>query len=169
VRAVEGGNVGKTLWPEPWTAELRELVNRGFSGGQISKALTDKFQTIISRSAVISRVARIGMRLHWRPPPPRKPVRKRLHRPPPEAPKEVPLPPPSVTAGTSFGKACGIMELNGTTCRWPIGDPQDRNFFYCGAVTVAGDRYCPRHLAIAQRSDPSARQLQLRGGEYGWR
>ncbi len=42
-------------------------------------------------------------------------------------------------------------------CQWPIGDPRDRDFHYCG-VPSAGDRrapYCAKHLARAYVTPPA--------------
>lgn len=35
-------------------------------------------------------------------------------------------------------------ELKQNECKWPIGDPLDRAFFFCGAPT-SGDNYCTAH------------------------
>jgi GcrA cell cycle regulator len=37
-----------------------------------------------------------------------------------------------------------FMELTGDTCHWPVGDPQEPDFFFCGAETE-GRTYCPAH------------------------
>lgn len=38
---------------------------------------------------------------------------------------------------------------NETCCKWPIGDPQRRDFHFCGAERVAGLPYCAAHVARA--------------------
>ena len=50
------------------------------------------------------------------------------------------------------GQRRTIMQLNDHTCRWPVGDPTDPNFFFCGASTVLGWVYCPIHRARAENS-----------------
>ena len=42
-----------------------------------------------------------------------------------------------------------LSELNSHTCRWPIGDPKDDNFCFCGKKVRAGQTYCDEHSAIA--------------------
>jgi hypothetical protein len=42
-----------------------------------------------------------------------------------------------------------IMQLNEHTCRWPVGDPTEPGFFFCGGVTEHGWAYCPMHRARA--------------------
>jgi len=43
----------------------------------------------------------------------------------------------------------GIMELKLNTCRWPIGDPTEPDFHFCGKNTVMGKPYCHEHCALA--------------------
>jgi GcrA cell cycle regulator len=43
----------------------------------------------------------------------------------------------------------GVLELTSHTCRWPIGDPDDPEFGFCGMKTAEGLPYCPEHAAIA--------------------
>lgn len=42
-----------------------------------------------------------------------------------------------------------LSELDSHTCRWPIGDPKDDNFCFCGRKVRAGQTYCDEHSAIA--------------------
>lgn len=47
------------------------------------------------------------------------------------------------------GSIISILELNERTCRWPVGDPKDSDFGYCGSVVYAAHPYCAEHVAIA--------------------
>lgn len=42
-----------------------------------------------------------------------------------------------------------LTELDNHTCRWPIGDPRDDNFCFCGKSVRSGQTYCEEHSAIA--------------------
>lgn len=42
-----------------------------------------------------------------------------------------------------------LVELNAAACRWPIGDPSDEGFRFCGARTAAGETYCRSHAELA--------------------
>jgi len=42
-----------------------------------------------------------------------------------------------------------LMELDSHTCRWPIGDPRDEDFCFCGKKVRSGKTYCDEHSAIA--------------------
>ena len=42
--------------------------------------------------------------------------------------------------------------LNSTCCRWPIGDPQDAAFHFCGGSAIAGLPYCQGHAVRAYKA-----------------
>ena len=44
------------------------------------------------------------------------------------------------------------MDLKLNSCRWPIGDPKDADFHFCGKDTVTGKPYCSEHCKIAYTS-----------------
>lgn len=47
------------------------------------------------------------------------------------------------------GKIISILELTEKTCRWPVGDPREGTFGYCGAEAYGAHPYCAEHVAIA--------------------
>lgn len=47
------------------------------------------------------------------------------------------------------GKIISILELSERLCRWPVGDPKEPGFGYCGADIMVGHVYCAEHVAIA--------------------
>ena len=42
-----------------------------------------------------------------------------------------------------------MMALSASTCRWPIGDPGDTEFHFCGERSLDGKPYCSAHASIA--------------------
>ena len=44
-----------------------------------------------------------------------------------------------------------FLELSDHTCRWPVGDPSNSDFFFCGAEPLQGKPYCAAHCARAYR------------------
>jgi len=42
-----------------------------------------------------------------------------------------------------------ILQLTNKTCRWPVGEPRDPNFFYCGGDAVEDQPYCASHCRRA--------------------
>ena len=74
----------------------------------------------------------------------------------PEKPKPAPVSAPVKTfvskpaapAKTYNGNA-KLTDLDNHTCRWPIGDPKDENFHFCGRKVRMGQTYCEEHAALA--------------------
>jgi GcrA cell cycle regulator len=68
-----------------------------------------------------------------------------------------PLPaeaPPAPAAGHAAGKAA----RHGTkACSWPVGDPKQAGFHFCGDEAVPGRPYCATHCSQAyQRKSEAA-------------
>jgi GcrA cell cycle regulator len=52
-----------------------------------------------------------------------------------------------------------ILELRDSMCRWPIGDPTQAEFRFCGARKTPGDGpYCGCHAAIAYQPQQDRRR-----------
>ena len=68
--------------------------------------------------------------------------------------QDAPMPEPSVAAKTSYrtGGKISLMQLRTNSCRWPLGDPQQAGFGYCGAATDGIAAYCTIHKKIAYYS-----------------
>ena len=49
----------------------------------------------------------------------------------------------------SKGGYTSLISLDNHTCRWPIGDPKDEGFHFCGKKVRLGQTYCEEHAAIA--------------------
>jgi GcrA cell cycle regulator len=78
-------------------------------------------------------------------------VKRRLARPkakPPVAVKLV-VPPPVEDAAIPIEQRKTFIELGPHDCRWPVGDPQEPGFFFCGAVQRDGSSYCSAHHHVA--------------------
>ncbi len=48
-----------------------------------------------------------------------------------------------------FAKRVSLLDLTERTCKWPIGDPTDDDFAFCGLPCVPGKPYCENHVAVA--------------------
>ena len=42
-----------------------------------------------------------------------------------------------------------LLDLTERTCKWPIGDPAEDGFHFCGLPSVDGKPYCVHHIAVA--------------------
>ncbi|MCY3726737.1 MAG: hypothetical protein F4X24_05630 [Rhodobacteraceae bacterium] len=47
-----------------------------------------------------------------------------------------------------------LLYLNEKTCRWPIGDPSTKNFWFCGKPTLLNKGYCAQHSELAFQPNP---------------
>lgn len=46
------------------------------------------------------------------------------------------------------GEGVKLVELKERMCRWPLGDPKDETFRFCGHTAVEGLPYCEHHCRI---------------------
>ncbi|KAF0139429.1 MAG: hypothetical protein FD153_945, partial [Rhodospirillaceae bacterium] len=92
----------KIVWTEERIAELQRLWDGGLTTGEIGKRLS------VSKNAVVGKAHRVG--LTSRPSPIK---RTRIEK------KE-------------DARIRSVVELSALTCRWPIGDPRDASFHFCG-------------------------------------
>lgn len=115
-------------WTEERVARLRELWEEGLSARQIAEGLGG-----ITRNAVIGKANRMGLS---------KPTKSSMTRK--QNRQEVkPVLAPPVTGGAT------ILQLSSNSCRWPLGDPGDENFRYCGAPASQSAPYCEYHARLA--------------------
>ena len=42
-----------------------------------------------------------------------------------------------------------LEELTESTCKWPIGHPDEKNFYFCGRTSLKEFSYCKLHLLYA--------------------
>lgn len=151
-----------------WTDErvdiLKKLWAEGHSASQIAKELGG-----VTRNAVIGKVHRLGLSGRATP---SRPVKRppRLARPKPRV-----LPDGTVKQGKAVavtptaarvareerelieklppvelanGEKATVLNLSASMCKWPIGDPADPNFAFCGRKADCGP-YCAEHAKIA--------------------
>ncbi len=121
-------------WTEAQIADLKRLWTAGHSTSQIGTVLG------VSKNAVIGKAHRIKL------PPRPSPIR---HSSEPKKPKPAPFPKrvPKIQRRLIFKPT---RPRNGApSCLWPIGDPGDADFHFCGGETVTGRPYCPEHCARA--------------------
>ncbi len=139
-------------WSEERVALLRKLWAEGLSASQIAKQLGG-----VTRNAVIGKVHRLGLAGRATPSrPAKRPVRAARPRIiGPTAPRlRLPSSMPHVVIPDleplrfEDGKAASVLTLNESMCRYPIGDPTDADFAFCGR-RVAGGPYCHDHARLA--------------------
>jgi GcrA cell cycle regulator len=152
-------------WPDEATTILLDMW-RAHSHAETARALAAKGYPY-SRLAVAKKGSRLGLPSKKTGPRggPRKPPRPRqrhyklgfggrFQSPVPLKPKvarEPPKPPEMLMLG--------ILDLKPANCRFPIGDPRDAGFGFCGSGREGGRPYCPYHMVIAYRP-PEKRRVK---------
>jgi GcrA cell cycle regulator len=69
---------------------------------------------------------------------------------------------PRVDADVPLSQRRSFLELDSSTCRWPVGDPCQSDFFFCGARPLEGKPYCAAHDARAYQEDTHPRPWRIR-------
>ncbi|MDP3736716.1 MAG: GcrA family cell cycle regulator [Hyphomonadaceae bacterium] len=168
-------------WTEERVAELKKLWAEGHSASQIAKRLGS-----VTRNAVIGKVHRLGLSGRATP---SRPVKRppRLARPKPQqqlprqaqtrgssalAVREAVAPAPLTEAETNIepqrlpnGDMVTVLTVKDTMCKWPIGDPADTAFGFCGHASQDGSPYCAEHARVAFQP---AKKRERRAREFDY-
>ena len=148
-------------WTPEQISDLTRLWGEGLTTAEIGKRLGISKNAVVGKAhrlhlpARPSPIKRTGPRPQvYRPATPRQPSAPRA----PQAPRE-----PRVAAQAQQTSAAALralanqpsakrlpmMALSASTCRWPIGDPGDAEFHFCGERSLDGKPYCSSHASIA--------------------
>jgi GcrA cell cycle regulator len=142
---------GKMSWTDERVSLLKQLWGEGKTAAEIAKVLGDG----ITRNAVIGKAHRL--RLSSRLSPIQQNTGKKTKSEAPVARLVKPVP---LKAVEFKGKGVKMIDLNVRMCRWPVGDPKDENFSFCGCDSVAGLPYCEDHARAAYQVPTRTRVLQ---------
>jgi GcrA cell cycle regulator len=156
-------------WTNERVDELRRLWGQGQTASRIAELLGG-----VTRNAVIGKAHRLGLR--GRP----SPIRREdgqpaVSRPPrasapsgaaalaQELTREiqapaVEAPPPAMPAAAAPPPSSSKTLRSGSkACSWPVGDPKQPGFHFCGEEAVPGRPYCAAHCTLAyQRKSEAA-------------
>ena len=154
-------------WTEDRVDVLKKLWAEGHSASQIAKQLGG-----VTRNAVIGKVHRLGLSGRATP---SRPVKRppRLARPKPQVMPDGSVRRPAAAKSPSAsqaaseraveraamsalppmplkdGEAATILTLRDSMCKWPIGDPADPEFAFCGRKSSENGPYCKDHAEVA--------------------
>lgn len=141
----------------PWTEErverLRNCINAGLTCSQIAGEIG------MSRNAVIGKIHRLGLSqgrpaaapARLRPPRVRRPRRTQrellrvVFAQMPTLAKQATVEPDPI----ENAQHRSLVELGQHMCRWPINDPGNADFRFCGNDSIAGFSYCAAHARMA--------------------
>jgi GcrA cell cycle regulator len=163
-----------------WTNERIELLQKLWLEGWSSSRIAGELACGITRNAVIGKVYRLGLsgRVNARSGNgPASPLRQRAprrpaHRPP-DRPRiagntalafhpfmiDTPAPQTVRDVVVPISEPVTISELRESMCRWPIGDPAQPEFRFCGAKKLPGQGpYCACHASVAYQTHHDRRR-----------
>jgi GcrA cell cycle regulator len=159
-------------WTEERVELLRKLWQEGLSASRIAGELGG-----VSRNAVIGKVHRLGLSGRGQPSSSIKRQRKPRLAQGAAAPRR-PRRPLSIgnnalkaeampeaerrqeTVVVPIAKRLTIEKLTERTCKWPIGDPGDEDFHFCGHDSLEGLPYCQYHARVAYHVPDPRRRLK---------
>lgn len=175
-------------WTDERIALLKRMWKEGKSAAEIAKSLGKG----VTRNAVIGKAHRMGLSGRPSPikkPPAakketvKKPVVKRAAA----APAKKAAAPAAATKGRSKsaapaaapieqddtlsriaketlppGGGVSLLDLTEKMCKWPIGDPKEPDFAFCGLPSRPGSTYCPAHSAAAYQTSSRSRAAAAR-------
>ncbi|MET0181782.1 MAG: GcrA family cell cycle regulator [Caulobacterales bacterium] len=151
-------------WTDERVSLLRKLWTEGLSASQIAKQLGG-----VTRNAVIGKVHRLGLAGRATPSrPAKRPVRVARPRPaasptaprlrPPMAPGLPPVIIPHLEPlPLDNGQNVTVLTLTDRMCKFPIGDPTDADFAFCGRDSCNGP-YCSDHARLAYQPSQTRRR-----------
>lgn len=167
-----------------WTDERVELLSKLWLEGRSASQIAGELGLGVTRNAVIGKVHRLG--LAGRPKPAAvaqsrnkqklvlssagndrgkvEPAYDRV-----VTPLQIPVKPFAASVQQSagdvvipFSERVTIMDLRESSCRWPMGDPTNAEFRFCGARTgLAGGPYCLAHSRVAFQPAPERRRERV--------
>ena len=143
-------------WNQERIEALTRMWREGLSASQVARQLGD-----VTRSAVIGKVHRLG--IAGREPPTRPNAlggrpstgvrasaggqrRAATVRATPTLPR-----PPAPRVVFEVAATATIHNLTQHACRWPIGEPDQDGFGFCGRLRTDHGSYCNGHAAMAVR------------------
>lgn len=138
-----------SYWTEEKTAELIKLRADGHSARDIALRLGGG----ISREAVLGKC----FRMHLPSSPTAKSAKAfqfKFGRKSKRLDPEIEHPPINIAPALIDGRNYTTTDLGPSNCRWPHGDPQSADFYYCGRWCKTGDPYCEGHKIMAAHSTP---------------
>ena len=145
-------------WSEERTATLKKLWLEGLSASQVARQLGG-----VSRSAVIGKVHRLGLAGRAGPARAERPRSSISHK----SVVRIAAPEPVIVEEDPItlddGNFATVLTINDRMCRWPIGDPSENEFHFCGRKPKSGSPYCEAHARKAYQPQQQRRDRRAAG------
>lgn len=130
-------------WTDESVEKLRQLWAQGLTANEIAKKLG------VTKNAIVGKVHRLCLTARPSPIKVKDSEQELPLEQPVEEVKEA-IEPQPVEESPKPRKAeeltnIKLVDLDSHTCRWPIGDPRDDDFCFCGKKVRSGQTYCDEH------------------------
>lgn len=136
-------------WTDDRVAILKKLWGEGKTAAEIAKELGG-----VTRNAVIGKAHRLKLSNRV------SPIQQNKKPAPAKAAVEK-KPKQKIIAEDENREKIALTDLGARQCRWPIGDPQDKeNFGFCGDELLPGLPYCAEHAKVAYQAATRNRILK---------
>lgn len=145
-------------WTDDRVDILKKLWGEGRSAAEIAKELGG-----VTRNAVIGKAHRLKLSNRVSPiqqnnkKSPAKTTERKTEKKVVEIPqvREVEVRQPCDT-----GPLMNLLDLKPRMCRWPVGDPHEEEFGFCGREVIMGLPYCCDHAKTAYQAATRNRIIQ---------
>lgn len=135
-------------WTEERVDQLKKLWAEGLSASQIARTMGG-----VTRNAVIGKVHRLG--LSGRITTTRSDRPRYTPHPRPRPRQVVPVQDVMDDPEPAPGEFSTVLALNESICKWPLGNPGEEGFRFCGRKATDDAPYCLEHTRKAyQPSQP---------------
>ena len=143
-----------------WTDERVELLTKLWTEGKTAAEIAKELGGV-TRNAVIGKAHRLKLSNRV------SPIQQNKKPAPAKAPAPAPAPERKIAKAPSQDNRQGVplMSLKANQCRWPLGDPQDESFGFCGGECLPGLPYCSEHAKMAYQAATRNRILKAEEAE----
>ncbi len=136
-------------WTEEREQRLKDLWEKGYTASQIAKMLGGG----TTRNAVIGKAHRLKLAARATSKQPRSPKKQDavsgLNKQEGYISRKSRFKSLLLDKNFETENPKKLEELSDKNCRWPIGHPDEKNFYFCGRNPVEGFSYCKLHVLYA--------------------
>ena len=150
-----------------WSPERVETLSRLWSEGLSARQIAEKLGGGVTRNAVIGKAHRLNLasRVTKKNPSSKLQIKKNNTTKPSKVMTRSRFKSLLLDKDFEPENPKALEELSDSTCRWPIGHPDEESFYFCGRNPIKGFPYCKLHVLYAFQ--PKAKKEDIINKEDG--